>query len=90
MLAVLHWEGLCDYMIPYKNGNLSEHREGRKGPVDWHPQCPREDWDFVACTAEEHQTPAVLIHVHRRNIKTLFYIGPNAKYNTQKQTNIPK
>lgn len=32
--------------------------EGR-GPVDWHPQCPREDWDFVACSAEEHQTPAV-------------------------------
>lgn len=36
----------------------SQHREGR-GPVDWHPQCPREDWDFVACSAEEHQSPAV-------------------------------
>ncbi len=36
---------------------LNTEREG--GPVDWHPQCPREDWDFVACSTEEHQSPAV-------------------------------
>lgn len=41
------------------------------------------------CLLCREENPAVLIHGHRRNIETLFYIGPITKYNTQKRTNIP-
>lgn len=61
-----------------------------KGGQSTGVQCPREDWDFVACSAEERQSPAVWFTSTEETLRQFSTLVLLQKYNTHKRTNIPK